>query len=168
MLPLDETQQAEVDKLNDLLPHAPVIDGLQEGQEKITTTLDKLIEDFENESESTKREFENGTKKFKEVFTVLGNVINKVDKVDLRVGNVEKEVSDMKNELIGSIENLGRQIEKKEMTDLTDEVKSLRTEKKEKAKNIDKLKWAVAGTLFTMLITYIPTIIDLLMKASTK
>ena len=90
-MPLDPTQQAEVNKLNELLPHATVIDGLQEGQEKITTTLDKLIEDVENESESNKREFAKGAEKFKEISFELKGLTSEVNEIKTQIGDGFKQ-----------------------------------------------------------------------------
>ena len=143
---LTPQEQVVIDKLDNDLKHTKTIDNLKQGQEQI-------IKDIKDDKEFNKSEFAKGTEKFKEIFSELKEV--------------KSEVSDMKSQITNSIDGLKNQIAKKEITDLSDEVKALRTEKKEKAKNTDKIFYGAIGTVISLVIYSLPDIISFFVSAFT-
>lgn len=135
---LTPQEQMEIDKLDKDLQHTPTVKGLKDGQEQIR-------KDIKDDKEFNKSKFAEGAEKFKE----LSNGLKEV----------RDEVSDMKSDITKSIADLTDQIAKKEMTDLTDEVKALRGDKKDQAKNVDKLLYGAIGTIISFFIYSLPDII---------
>ena len=154
---LTPPEQVIVDKLDKDLPHTATIKRIFENQEV-------MIKGFEDEREFNKSEFGKGTEKFREIFGELKEV--KSEQKELR-----SEVSDMKSQIVESIDGLKNQIAKKELTDIVDEVKLLRTEKKDKAKNTDKLIYGAIGTAISLILYNLPSIVSFIveaLKASAK
>ena len=143
---LTPEEQAVVDKLDKDLPQTQTIKRIFENQET-------MIKGFNDEREFNKSEFAKGTEKFKEIFSELKEV--------------RSEVYDMKSLLMDAFTDLKNQMAKKEITDLTDEVKALRTEKKEKAKNIDKLIYGAIGTVISLFLYNLPDILSFIMSTVT-
>ena len=143
---LTPEEQAVVDKLDKDLPQTQTIKRIFENQET-------MIKGFNDEREFNKSEFAKGTEKFKEIFSELKEV--------------RSEVNDMKSLLMDAFTDLKNQMAKKEITDLTDEVKALRTEKKEKAKNIDKLIYGAIGTVISLFLYNLPDILSFIMSTVT-
>jgi len=143
-LELTPEEQVRAQGLDKDLPNTQTIKGLYQNQEQI-------IQELKDEKEFNKHEFAKGTEKFKEIFGELKEV--------------RSEVSDMKSQITNSIDGLKNQMAKKEITDLTDEVKALRGEKKEKAKNTDKLIYGAVGTVLSLIIYSFPDIISFIISA---
>jgi predicted nuclease with TOPRIM domain len=144
--------------LNNDLPHTEEfksltekVDNLTNGQQEIKYTLQEELKSQMDFKDYVQDEFDKGTAKF-------AKVENRMDEIEEKMEKGLEKIAESQN-------NLAKEIHDKKTEELTQEVRALKEEKIEKAKNQDKLFYGAIGTFISLIIYNAPTIIQIVVKA---